>query len=185
MLYFYMLQTSQQCRTQTFLRNASWSSRANAEGQGCLIPELDWMDMVQLCFLVWDCCGQAVVGEDLVHPFLFGWGAALSLMLLTLQGQGCPVRRRSQEPRSQKLFVWICWESSSSAHNISVSCQERLSVLSMETWQVVGWQVQGSWPELHCWCSGITKQDFFANQECRKLLSWASHSGLSPQGEGK
>lgn len=80
---------------QTFLRNASWSSRANAELLGAEgAYSLNWIGWIWWSSVSSSgtAVDRAVVGEALVHPFPLGWGAALRLMLLTLQGQGCPAR---------------------------------------------------------------------------------------------
>lgn len=121
--------------------------------------------MVELCFLVWDCCGQSCGGRSLGAPFPAWLGRCTEAHTLDLAGSGVPYGGR--QARSQGLFGWVCWESRSLAHNISVSCQARLSVLSMETWRAVRWQVQGTWPELHCWCLGITRQDFLQTRNAK------------------
>lgn len=133
--------------------------------------------MEEHCFPVWDCCGQSCGGRSLGALFPTWLGHCTEAHTLDLAGSGVPCK--GKWARSQGLFVWVCWESSSLAHNISVSCQARLCVLSVETWRVVRWQVQGSWPELHCWCSGITRQDFLqtmnSESSCPGQVIVASH----------
>lgn len=117
--------------------------------------------MVPLCPLGWGCCGQSCGGGCLGAPLPALLGGCTEADAPDLAGQrAAPQGRVSWEPRAVCLDLWPCWESSSLTHNLSVSCQASLSVLSMETWRAAAWRVQGSCPEQHCRCLGNTREDF-------------------------
>lgn len=147
-----MLQTSQPCRW-TPNRKSHWSCQANTELFGAKGAPRGSVSAVVAVSVAepW----QAFLG-----PSLLGWGPAFGFMLLTLlvlPCEGGQPDRVTERDRVICLGLWPCRESNSLAHGFCVSCQARLSVLSMETWRVTGQQVQGSCPERRCWCSGNTR----------------------------
>lgn len=76
---------------------------------GAGLPQT-WCSSVPLAGAAVD---RAVVGEALVHPFPLGWGAALRLTLLTLQGAGLP--HEGGQAKSRGLFGWVSHPAGSPA----------------------------------------------------------------------
>lgn len=147
-----MLQTIRPCRW-TPNRKGRWSCQANTELFGATGGP-------RVCLLGRGGCvgGRAMTGLPGAFP---AWlGPAFGFMLLTLlvlPCEGGQPDRVTERDGVICLGLWPCRESNSLAHGFCVSCQARLSVLSMETWQVTGQRVQGSCPERRCWCSGNTR----------------------------
>lgn len=130
--------------------------------QEALQLPLSVLGMVQLCLLGWggSVCGRAMTSLPGAFPAWLGtcvWAHVLDPAGAALRGRTTRQLRAMERDWVICLGLWPCWESNSLAHGFSVSCQARLSVLSMETWRVTGRRVQGSCPERCCWCSGNTR----------------------------